>query len=234
MSETPAPDSQPVEGFENAEPLPLAAVEVAYVMPAEAEFVVATDDERTADAPALDAPKGETDLTPVLDAVQGVSEALGRRLDGLHALFEREIRAEATREKIVDRLHDELQEYKQDLLLKIMRPVFIDLIQLHDDVGKMIDAQGEAEGDLARLLALMRGIQQGIEDVLYRQGVEPFTEDGPSFDPRRQRAVETVPTDDPALAKTVAARRRPGFQAGERVIRPELVSVHAARRDKST
>ena len=58
----------------------------------------------------------------------------------MQALFEREARAEATREKVVDRLHAELQEYKQDLLLKVMRPVFVDLIQLHDDIGKMVAA----------------------------------------------------------------------------------------------
>ncbi|MEO6811101.1 MAG: nucleotide exchange factor GrpE [Isosphaeraceae bacterium] len=229
MSETPTPDDPPTEGFEDVEAGPSEAVEVAYVMPAAVEFAVATVDEPVAALPAFDAPNG-VDLTPVLDAVQGLGEAFGRRLDSLQSAFDREVRAEATREKIVDRLHDELQEYKQDLLLKVLRPVFIDLIQLHDDIGKMIDSQGGAEGDLARLLGLMRGIQQGIEDVLYRQGVEPFTEDGSTFDPRRQRAIETVPTDDPGLAKTVAARRRPGFQVDGRVIRPELVSVHAARR----
>lgn len=170
-----------------------ATVEVAYVMSAEAEFVVATDDERTADASALDAPTGGTDLAPILEAVQGLGEALGRRLDGLQALVEREIRAEATREKIVDRLHDELQEYKQDLVLKIMRPVFIVLTQLHDDVGKMIDSQAGTEEEVVRLLGLMRGIQQGIEDVLYRQGVEPFQRGRPGLRPpppagRRDRA----------------------------------------------
>ena len=49
-------------------------------------------------------------------------------------------------------------------------------------------------------------------------------------DPRRQRAVSTVPTDDPDLNKTVAARHRKGFRSGDRVIRPEIVSVYALKR----
>jgi molecular chaperone GrpE len=157
---------------------------------------------------------------------------LERRLDGLQAQFEREVRAEATREKVVDRLHAELQEYKQDLLLGVLRPVFVDLIQLHDDIGKLVAAQGEAEGEVRRLLDMMAGYQQAIEDILDRQGVEPYTLDGPTFDPRRQRAVATVPTDDPGLAKNIAARLRKGFRtlAGDRVIRPEIVSVYALRR----
>jgi molecular chaperone GrpE len=158
--------------------------------------------------------------------------ALDRRLDGLQSQFEREVRAEATREKVVDRLHAELQEYKQDLLLGVLRPVFVDLIQLHDDIGKMVAAQGEPGGDVRRLLDIMQGYQQAIEDILDRQGVEPYTLEGDTFDPRRQRAVGTVPTDDPGLAKTISARLRKGFRtlAGDRVIRPEIVSVYALRR----
>ena len=150
----------------------------------------------------------------------------------MQSQFDREVRAEATREKVVDRLHAELQEYKQDLLLGVLRPVFVDLIQLHDDIGKMVAAQGEPGGDVRRLLDIMQGYQQAIEDILDRQGVEPYTLEGDTFDPRRQRAVGTVPTDDPSLAKTIAARLRKGFRtlAGDRVIRPEIVSVYALKR----
>ena len=81
-----------------------------------------------------------------------------------------------------------------------------------------------------RLVSLMHGFQQGIEDILYRQGVEPFEIEGDIFDPRRQRAIATVPTDDPALNKTIAARLRKGFQAGDKVIRPEVVSVYAHKK----
>ena len=47
---------------------------------------------------------------------------------------------------------------------------------------------------------------------------------------RRQRAVTTVSTEDPALVKTIAARHRKGFQSGDRVIRPEIVSVYALKK----
>jgi molecular chaperone GrpE len=167
-----------------------------------------------------------------LDAVSRLEDRLGRRLDSIQSILERESRAEANRERVVDRLHAELQEYKQDLLLKVQRPIFIDLIQLHDDIGKMIEARPGVEVDDDRNLAvrgILDSIRVAIEDILYRQGVEPFTADGESFDPRRQRAVATVATDDPAINKAIAARLRKGFQVGEKVIRPELVSVYTTR-----
>jgi molecular chaperone GrpE len=195
--------------------------EVAFVVPAPAYDSIATDQ---ANVPET----FETaSVEPTLQAIAALGEDLNRKLDALSTLFNREIRAESTREKVVDRLHAELQEYKQGLLLGILRPVFIDLIQLHDDMGKMVAAQPEPEGEVARLLELIRGFQQGIEDILYRQGVEPFAQADDAFDPRRQRALSTVPTEDSTLNKRVAARLRKGFQAGDRVIRPEMVTVYS-------
>jgi molecular chaperone GrpE len=179
-----------------------------------------TEPHRALDAPAL------------LDAIKGQGEQLGRRLDLLQTTFERELRAEATRERVVDRLHAELQDYKQDFLLKVQRPIFIDLIQLHDDIGKMIDARKSSEQDSERagdLRGVLVPIQTAIEDILYRQGVEPFAVEGTDFDPRKQRAVSTQATDDPALSKQVATRLRKGFCSGDKLIRPEIVTVFTFR-----
>lgn len=178
-------------------------------------------------SPAPSAP----DLEAVGRSVDTLAETLAKRLDALQASFDREVRAEATREKVVDRLHAELQEYKQDLLLSALRPVFIDLIQLHDDLGKIREALADYTPlDPARARTILDDVQQGLEDVLYRQGVEPFRVEGEQFDPRRQRAVATVETDDPTLAKTLSARLRKGFRSGEKVIRPEVVAVHALKK----
>jgi molecular chaperone GrpE len=142
------------------------------------------------------------------------------------------LRAEATRERVIDRLHAELQEYKQDFLLKVQRPIFIDLIQLHDDIGKMIETRpasdaGPEPNQAVRVV--IESIQTAIEDILYRQGVEPFAIEGDDFDARKQRAVSTQVTDDPWLNKKVASRLRKGFQAGDKLIRPEVVTVFTVR-----
>ena len=196
--------------------------EVAFILPASAYQSIATDEIALPVATVPD------------QAIEALGATLHRKLDALQTAFDREIRAEATREKVVDRLHAELQEYKQGLLLGILRPVFVDLIQLHDDMGKMVAAQPESElgGESARLLDLIRGFQQGVEDILYRQGVEPFHQPEDAFDPRRQRALATVPTDDPGLNKRVAARVRKGFQAQDKVIRPEMVTVYSFKEPK--
>jgi molecular chaperone GrpE len=168
----------------------------------------------------------------VVSAIESLASSLAGKFEKLAASFEREVRAEASRERVVDRLHKELEEYKQDLLLKILKPVFIDMIQLHDDIGKMIEATDRADlsADARRLLGISAEYQQAIEDILYRQGVEPFEVEGSTFDARRQRAAAPIPTSDPALAKTIAKRIRKGFAAEGKVIRPEIVSVYVPQR----
>jgi molecular chaperone GrpE len=213
---------------------PIAADEPPELAAADeppAESVIADDG-------AVEQPASELDAGPPMSdpglerAIDGLGDRLGRQLDAIQAILEREARAEATRERVVDRLHAELQEYKQDLLLKVQRPIFVDLIQLHDDIGKMIEARlvDEAGADRAGAIrGVLESIRVAIEDILYRQGVEPFAAEEDAFDPRRQRAVATVATDDPARNKTIAARLRKGFQAGDKLIRPEIVSVYTFR-----
>jgi molecular chaperone GrpE len=232
---------------------PSEKVDVAFVVPADAYESIATGDglelceldtddglePAEAETASLLVPEpvpveiplpASSSASAELLAIRELNEALLKRMGELQAAFDREVRAEAAREKVIDRLHAELQEYKQDLLLNTLRPVFIDLIQLHDDIGKLIQSQESDEGHATRLSETMRGFQQGIEDVLYRQGVEPFEQEGVQFDPRRQRAATTIATGDPSLAKTVASRLRKGFQAGEKLIRPEIVSVYSLKR----
>ena len=178
----------------------------------------------------VDLPVGDPSASPpaadpggLMNRLETIEGGLGRKLDALQIAFDREVRAEATREKVVDRLHAELQEYKAGLILGILRPIFIDLIQLHDDIGKMAITEGESNPEIARMLTY----QQAIEDILYRQGVETYHLEDDTFDPRRQRALTTVTTEEPNLNKKVAARIRKGFQSGDKVIRPEFVSVYA-------
>ncbi len=133
---------------------------------------------------------------------------------------------------MIDRLHAELQEYKQDLLLKVQRPIFVDLIQLHDDIGKMIEARSAADAEPDRAAAvrgILESIQVAIEDILYRQGVEPFTAEGDAVRPPATACGRHAADGRPGRNKTIAARLRKGFQSGEKLIRPEIVSVYTLR-----
>lgn len=231
MNDQPTP---PPHGSmpEPEEPMP-ELLDTLCVVPSEFVAQVTTEQEprsalvdlRTTERQAL-LPPSDLQLDALLRTeFERLGSELGRRLDELSARLDRESRAEETREKVVDRLHAELQEYKNDLLLRVMKPIFLDLIQLHDDLGKRAEALGDE-----RIGTILAEYQQAIEDILYRQGVEPFEQDDGPFDPRKQRAVSTVPTEDPGQNKRIAARVRKGFVSGDKIIRPEMVTVYAVKR----
>ena len=216
-------------------------VEIVMPAPAYEEFVTSDESDAAID-PSIAPPAATSamieivppsfDAAPILGAIASLNTTLGGKLDQLRASFDREIRAETTRERVVDRLHAELQEYKQDLLMKVMKPVFIDLIQLHDDMGKIVESclrEGEPSPETAHWVDVVNGLRQGIEDVLYRQGVEPFSAEDSAFDAHRQRSIATIPTEDATMSKMIAVRHRKGFQSGDKVIRPELVSVFSLK-----
>jgi molecular chaperone GrpE len=179
---------------------------------------------------AATAPAAEND--PILVAL----EQLKKKSDDLRAHFDEKLRYDAGREAVIDRLHEELQEYKADLVLKINKPLALEMIQIYDALSELIASRSTAGGEAAVEAKLMRALgnlQTDIEDALYRHGYEPFTTDQPLFDPRRQRVRKAVPADDPTRDKTIAERVRRGFRyEGKNVVRPEIVNVYVFQTPK--
>ena len=126
------------------------------------------------------------------------AEDISALLRELLAAFNDKVRFDAGRERIIDRLHAELQEYKDNLVLKVVKSMALDLITLADNLGKW--AAAPKEGTPVSL----SDVQGDIEDILDRNGFENYTAEGSRFDPHRQRVLRTVPTEDPALDRCIA------------------------------
>jgi molecular chaperone GrpE (heat shock protein) len=138
------------------------------------------------------------------------------------------------RERQIDRLHRELQEHRNDLAARIAQPLAGGLIRLHDDLGRMLDTlEGADPARLTpeRFVRTVRGIRDDVEVVLSQNGIQGYREAGEEFDPRRQTALRTTPTDDPTRVGRTAERLRPGFERGDRVLQKERVSVFVGPRE---
>jgi molecular chaperone GrpE len=144
--------------------------------------------------------------------------------------FERKLAFDASKEKQIDRLHDELQGHRADLVLKAVRPVFQSLIRLHDDFGKVLDALDREDPNQLnpeRLLKLLKGFRDDVELALSDNGVQAFRTETETFDPRRQRVLRTVETTEQTQIGRLEARLRPGFEYGETILEKERVAVYA-------
>jgi molecular chaperone GrpE len=135
------------------------------------------------------------------------------------------------KEEQITRLHEELQEYRNDLISRTARQILLGLIRFHDSLGKVTAAlrQKPVEELTPELFfRQLEGFQDDVELLLGQHEVERFEEPGTDFDPRRQTSVRSLSTEDPALVGRIAERVRSGFQQRETLLQKERVAVYAA------
>ncbi|MDE5414055.1 nucleotide exchange factor GrpE [Alkalihalobacterium chitinilyticum] len=146
----------------------------------------------------------------------------------LNSDFMAKLKYDQHKESLIDRLHNEVQEYKQDLVKSTMMPVINDLIMVIDGIQKLTENHRSSEQpiDPEKLLKQMEMITGDIEEVLYRQGVEPYESLEETFNPLKQKVHSTEMTQDGDKEKKIARRYRKGYEWDGKNIRKEFVSVY--------
>ena len=168
-------------------------------------------------------------LENTLDAILETLHGNRQRLELLQEEFESKLKYDAHKERIIDTLHGELQEYKNDVVKKHLMSVLLDIIKVIDDIRKWTEhyrSLDPQERDPLKIFKYLENIPSDLEDIFYWQGVKPFTCEGEAFDPTRQRAVKRIDTADESMDKTVALSLRVGYEWEHKVIRPEMVAVY--------
>ena len=156
-------------------------------------------------------------------------ENIEAAISELQDSFNTKIKYDEHKEKIIDALHNELQEYKNDIVKKLLQSMIMDVIKVIDDVRKMaahFRSRSATEIDPGKILKYLETIPVDLEDVVGMHGVKPFNCKGASFDASKQRVTKKVKTDDPDKDKTIAKCLRPGYEWDGQVIRPEMVATY--------
>jgi molecular chaperone GrpE (heat shock protein) len=210
-SATPASDPAGIE-----EPVPVKV---------EDAVAPATEPESQGPKPALGHP---AEASAALTDLAAEIKALAERQDSLRELFESKIRSEENQARALERLDDQLRDYKANFVRQEMLPLLRDLIYCYDLAE---DEAGRARKDSAPLPAesvarAFDHLRQMVADVLAKYDVEPYRVPGAEFDRREQQCVRTVPTGEPADDKKVAVVGATGFRLGEQIIRKEQVAVY--------
>ena len=174
------------------------------------------------------------DLDPLIGETE--TATLRREIDMLHKLLEElkdefvgKLKYDAHKDKIIDKLHQELQEYKQDIVKKHILSIVLDVVKVADDIRKWLTyfrSLDVSQRDPVKLFRYLEAIPSDLEDIFYWQGVRPYTNKGGIFNPAKQRAIKKIPTDDRSRDKTIAKSLRPGYEWEDKVIRQEMVAVY--------
>lgn len=209
--------------------------------PAEAEAVEEADAEAVAPAEESETPErgkleelsekvrelSERIDAAKLDALSGAVQELSGKLAELSKLFDNRIMHAEHEEKVIDRMHKELQQYKQDLYAQILRPVLLDIATTRDSILTTA-ARRTANGQTEIPANLFSSYAEGdLYDILEKNEVEIYhSKPGTAFDALRQRAIHKTPTQDAALHGKIASSFSGGYLYHNRVLSPEKVSVY--------
>jgi molecular chaperone GrpE (heat shock protein) len=166
----------------------------------------------------------ETEPAPIL----GPLDEIKQQLDALAKAFESKIKYDEHKNKIIDELHQTLQENRQGLLQKYVHRIFMDVLKVVDDIRKFsahYNTNRLSEEATDKFLNFLELTASDLEDLFLWEGISPYVCEGSYLDITRQRVTNKIPTEDPAKDKLIAERIRPGYEWNGKVIRPEIVSV---------
>lgn len=166
-------------------------------------------------------PAEQTALLEKLDAVQQALATLQQSFDDKNA-------EDTHKNGLFDNMHRELVRYQNGALDKIVDTIALDIIQLVDSTKghvRVYEKKEPTEENYKKLLRIVKGIAEDLEDILYRQNIESYRVAGHEVDVRRQKIIQTIPTDDKARDNLVAVRVADGYTEGDKILRPERIKI---------
>ena len=168
------------------------------------------------------------------DALHRQIDAIQAQLNEIKDEFAGKLKYDAHKDQIIDKLHQELQEYKQDIVKKHILSIVLDVVKVADDIRKWLAyfrSLDVSQRDPVKLFRYLEAIPTDLEDIFYWQGVKPYNSREGTFNPAKQRAIKKIPTDDISKDKTIAKSIRPGYEWENKVIRQEMVAVYVYEED---
>ncbi len=160
----------------------------------------------------------------VLEKLEAIQQALAT----LQEAFDDKIAEDTHKNGLFDNMHRELTKFQNGALDKIVDTIALDIIQLVDSTKgycRVYEKKEPTEENYKKLLRIVKGIAEDMQDILYRQSIEAYNVTGCEVDVRRQKIIQTVPTDDPANNNLVAARTADGYEKDGKVLRPERIKI---------
>lgn len=223
---TPAPSAEPQvsacgDGGPAGQPVPVDGA--AHENSAELACQPDAAGNQTA-GPATESPLTEA-LVKLRDELLQKQQSLGDEQRALNELFTTRLRSDDAQARAVEKLHDELRQYKTNFIRQQLLPVLKEVIFCHDFVVAQMDRFASASEEKPER-AVLEATRQMLIDLLFKYDVEPFRTEEERFDPKTQQCTQTVPSPRTEADKTVATRGLPGFRGPEGIVRREQVSVY--------
>ena len=130
------------------------------------------------------------------------------------------------KDEMINKLHKELDYYKQEAAEKYVDQVMKAVIKVRRDMKKLISSENWNTMTVEDLKREYSYVLDDITDLLAQQNIDPFSsQPGCAFDPSIHSA-KLEPTNDPELDKRIKASLTEGYKKGDKVIQAERVIAY--------
>lgn len=180
------------------------------------------------------------------DGVEKIQQELAELKDS----FETKLQYDESKQVVIDRQHEELERYRRDAANKVTRAIIMDIITEIDGAERtaqhltqepLPDPENCTQEDIVKLIAQVKKLQklvgsfsENLRDILENYDVFAYqSEVGARFDGKLHSALETIPTEDPELVRTIERSIRWGFSLNDKVLRPEKVAVYVQQKPET-
>lgn len=176
------------------------------------------------------------------DAILESLSALSDKLDQMNLLFAKRIQYTAHEEKILDRMHAELQKYKDDMYAQLVRPILLDIIEIRDSIRRVSSSwaskpefASKPEQERVIPLKTFSDYMLDIRDILEKNNIAVYdSKEGDAFSASRQRAIKKVTTPAEELHGKIAESFNSGYEYMGKIISPEKVAVYIYQKNEAT
>jgi len=154
-------------------------------------------------------------------------EQLSQLINEQNEMFKTRLLYDEGKEKLIDKMHDELQALKSNLYKNFVKPVLIDVLQIRDNIRRMETDLNKKFPEGLMPIKIFSGYSLDLADLLEAHDVEIFEEKpGTSFIPLKQKVINRLATNNKDLSGTIVRSKSSGYIYNGQVISSQKVDVY--------
>ena len=160
----------------------------------------------------------------VFEEIQNLNE----KMDVMNDTVSQKILNMDFEKNIADKLHKELQGYKNDLYFQLIKPLIMDLINMRERMRKAVKHFSKETGE--KKVEMLESYVEEIETILENNNIEIYEtkKEEDDYKVKKQRIVKQIKTSDEKLHGKICNILTNGYIYTEKnkIIFPEKVEVY--------
>ena len=147
--------------------------------------------------------------------MQTITE-LSDKIDSISKCYEEKIKYDEGKQTTINRQYSELQSIREGIPYSYLKSIIKDIILTMTDLRRMTRSfknkleKGE-ELSIDHVIDTYASYEDDLLDILEKNGVDTYSYESNTYEPRKQKAVKIIDTSDESLNKAVAERLMDGF-----------------------